>query len=155
MNKAKYFGLVSLLALGTLVGTLLPAKASAQLYSSGIDYSTMNYGSRYSRYDDLYRMRFFRDGNFFRLRNLVTYPRTVYLVDAGNSANQLNIINATRGGTTTAAYITVPTWAYNRVVDAYNELGVVSVRVDRLSGVVTFMTVNGTFSVRAVNIDFI
>lgn len=154
MKKLKFLGAMLATTFGVLCLSFSPLKASAQYggnynqsYMHG--YNSMNYGSSYDYPGSSRYMR-----NYFPGMIRVTYPRTVYLIDASNSANQLNIINATRGGSTTAAYITVSPDVYNRVVDDYNELGVASIRVDLQSDIVTFMTVNGTFSTYPINISW-
>jgi hypothetical protein len=171
--KAKLFSLGVLIALGAFVASLVPIKASAQDMGEDdntSDYSTsdntssygqqdygqqMNYGG--PSYDYSMGMRGYGGyggyGYYSQYRRFITYPRTVYLVDASNSANQINIINATRGGSTVAAYIVVRPEVYNRVVDDYSELGLVSVRVNRATGLVTFMTINGTYSTYPISIS--
>lgn len=154
MNKIKFFLLAIAILLGTSAVGFVPTKAAAAYHNND------NYGSSHNRM--IVRNYYPYDMNNYNFRpycqnayySQVTYPRTVYLIDASNSANQLNIINATRNGSTTAAYIIVRPEVYNRVVTAYNQLGVVSVRVDRSNGIVTFYTVNGTFSTYAVNISY-
>jgi hypothetical protein len=160
MKKMKLAAIGLVMGLGALFLSLSPTKANAQ----GFDYynqNMMNYG-QYGNFNNYFRnmnnyyrnMNYNFGNNFYnRYRFNATYPRTVYLVDAGNSANQLNIINATTGGSTTAARIIVPTWAYNRVVNDYNQLGVVSVRVSG-NNVVMFQTVNGSFAVGAISVSF-
>jgi hypothetical protein len=82
----------------------------------------------------------------------VRYPQTVYLIDSSNSANQLNIINATRNGGMTAAYIIVTPDVYNRLVNDYNISGIVTVSVDTSNNLVTFYTSSETFSTVAVSV---
>jgi hypothetical protein len=157
MKKIKWVGLSLFLALSALMLSFSPIKAqgySADDYMYNGDYmisGNYNYPYYYSnnRSIDFYRNRF-----RIPFRSAITYPRTVYLVDASNSANQLNIINATRGGSTIAAYITVRPEVYDRVVGDYNQLGMVSVRVNQFSRLVTFQTVNGTYSTYAMNISW-
>jgi hypothetical protein len=171
MNKGKLFSLSLLIGLSAFLVSLAPIKASAQdmgednnVSDNTPDYSTsdntsgygqqMNYGG--PSYD--YSMGARGYGGYggygyYQYRRFITYPRTVYLVDASNSANQINIINATRGGSTVAAYIVVRPEVYNRVVDDYSELGLVSVRVNRATGLVTFMTINGTYSTYPISIS--
>lgn len=166
MKNNKIFGVGLFFALGVFLLGLVPVKASAQYYGGGdmqypvSNYSTLGMTNYYGNSNYMpYRSNYF-PGNSYNnyypgnIYSQVTFPRTVYLVDAGNSANQLNIINATREGTTTAAYVTVPTYVYNRVVNDYNVLGVVSISVDPVSNIVTFQTVSGTFSDRAILISF-
>jgi hypothetical protein len=160
MKTIKVIGLVlGMTIMMALVG--FGQKAQAAYYGN---YDWNNYSSQYrnyypynNMYNNNYYNRYFdsRYSNYYDYyRTSATYPRTVYLIDSSNSANQLNIINSTRGGSTTAAYVTVPSYVYNRVVNDYNQLGAVSVRVDRNSNMVTFYTVNGTFSTYAVNISW-
>lgn len=157
MKKFLSIGLLSLAA--GMLFVAAPAKANDNndrdwnnCWNREYRYSNHSYNNFY-RYHIPYNNRF--DRHFDRFNYGVTYPRTVYLVDAGNSANQLNIINSTRGGSSTAAYITVNSNVYNRIVDDYNQLGVVSVHVDRFNDRVTFYTVNGTVTTNAVDIDFV
>ena len=148
MRKLKLLGLGLFFAVSSLLMSFSPVKAqdSYDDYDDSIAYRSYDGRGYDSSY---YRYRYPR-----RIMRGATYPRTVYLIDSSNSANQLNIINATRGGSTTAAWIIVRPEVYDRVVDDYNELGVVSVRVNRGSNVVTFRTVDGTFSIRALSISF-
>ncbi len=147
--KIKLFGLGLLFGLGALLLNLVPAKASA---FHGEYERSMNYSYEYPMYGQYYND--YGYSPYSRYYQNVTYPRTVYLVDAGNSANQLNIINATTGGSTTAARIVVPTYIYNQVVSAYNVLGQASIRVDLSTDRVVISTVNGTFSTYPILISF-
>jgi len=159
MKRIKLFGLGLFFALGALLVSFIPTKASAQIYGDSFrGYNRGDMISRY-RYPVNYNQYMNRYPNYYgniydNYYSRVTYPRTVYLIDAGNSANQLNIINATRGGSTTAAYITVSTYDYNRLVNDYNTLGVMSIRVNAGSNLVTFQTVNGTYTVDPILVSF-
>jgi len=143
--------------IGALVIGLAPAKANMNYYNLGNmrNYNNVNmwryhFPTSYNRYFNNYFQ-----GGFYNSYNMMsTFPRTVYLIDAGNSANQLNIINSTRGGTTTAAYITVDSDDYNRLVNDYNTLGMMSIMVNRMTDRVTFHTVNGIIVVDPVSISW-